>query len=1173
MVRRLIAWAVSSRLVVILLTLVLVAVGAYSFTHVNVEAYPDPAPAIIEVVTQYPGASAKDVERQLTIPIEVAVAGIPGLQSTRSKSLSGLSYVSNQFAYGVDYYRARQEVILRLQQTDLPPNVTPQISPASPIAEIIEYTVVGPKDENGRDIYSLNDLKAIHDWTISREFRRVPRIADAVSFGGSVKRYEVQPDPDRLRQYGVTLQQLQDALANSNSNVGGDYVVQGHTVQVVRGIGLLGGGEDPLQYVLGFDSPIVARDYIRAEEKRRILQIRQIVISATNNVPVRVEQIVDGGPLKPGQAVGERGVLVGNRTRLGQVGISRLVLDEKGRETFDANGERRFDDQNDVVQANIYLRKGEESLPALRDCMAKIKEMNETPGRLPPGVKIDTYYDRTELINVTTETVRENLLVGMVLVTVVLLMFLSNIRCALIVAINVPLAVLFAFAVLFLRGRSANLLSIGAVDFGIIVDSTVILVENVYRHLSTGENAERPLKERIIRAAGEVERSLFFSTIIMVCAMLPLFTMKGPEGEIFGPMADTYAFALVGALILALTLSPVLCTIFLRKVKPTRDNMLVRGLKAGYVGQLKFFMNCRWLALLIVGVLVAITALVLPGLGREFMPELEEGNMYIRAIFPINISLEESTEKVKTIREIMRKYPEVQLVMSQSGRPDAGTDPGGFYYTEILVPLKPFDQWPAVKKQEGWQLLYRDKRPRTKQELIDELNAELSLNMVSVDWSFSQDIRDNVMEVLSGVKGENSVKIIGPDIDELERLAEHVKNILSTVPGIENAGVLRIKGQSNLEFPVDRDKCADWSVSVQDVQNVIQSAVGGGKPATQIIEGEKNFDLVVRWPADLRSDQSAILNIPVDVTNHKITSGSPPELSGTPLTGGSSGTATTGTSAKMPSPTGSSQTAPNALSGNPRRRLADLVTPLNDQGQPDPTGSFVRPGASTIARENGNRLIAVKFGIRGRDLASTVADAQEKIAPVLHPPYRTEWSGEFEEMEQAEKRLIRVLAIALVLILVLLYLAFRSLLDAALVMSSVVVISLGGIWALLATGANLNVSGAVGFVSILGVAVMNGLLMVSAFNSLRAQGVPLREAIVRGVERLIRPVTMTALAAIFGLLPAALSNKIGSETQKPLAIVVVGGMLATLLMMNLVPILYSFYGALQPRMDVTSLGH
>jgi cobalt-zinc-cadmium resistance protein CzcA len=1156
LVRKLIDWSVANPFLVILFALTLAVVGGYAFVNVNVEAYPDPAPAIIEVVAQFPGASAEEVERLVTIPLEVALAGMPGLDSTRSKSLFGLAHLRNQFDYSRPYEQAKQDVINRLSLATLPAGVVPQISPATPVGEILRYTLSSPKDPLGRPYYTLADLKALQDYTLQRELLRVPRIAGVTCTGGAVKRYEIHPDPDRLHRYGVSLAQLQTAVGNANGNGSGDNLVQGQTNLVVRAIGLYGNGQDPMQQVFGMKDAAEASAFLRSEEAKRIREIRQTVVASVNNVPVRVDDLVDGGPLLnedgspnvPDRELGRRGVVVSFQTRQGKVSLSRPKQD--------ATGQTVWEDEDEKVQAIVLLRKGQESLPALRDVQAKIDELNQ-PGHLLPGVQIETYYNRTDLINLTTETVHENLLVGMMLVTAILLMFLSNVRVALIVAINIPLALLFAFGVLFLRGRSANLLSIGAVDFGIIVDSTVILVESIYRHLASGENADRPIEERVAIAAGEVERSLFFSTIIMVCALLPLFTMKGPEGQIFGPMADTYAFALGGALLLALTVSPVLCCLFLRHLEPVRDNFLVRFLRWGYLGQLTFLLKLRWLALIGFVVVLGGTGVVAANMGREFMPELEEGNLWVRGTFPINISFDEVGARSREVRRVLRAYPEVTVVVPAIGRPDDGTDPTGYYNMEIFVPLKRPKDWPVDPKLG---------RPRTKAELIKTMNADLDNNFPGVDWDFSQIIRDNVMEALSGVKGENSIKVFGPDLDKLEELAEKIKQKLSKVKGVDNAGVFRIQGQSNLEFPVDRRKCARWNVQVADVENVIAAAVGG-KAATQMTEGGRTFDITIRYPEPLRNNEQAILNIPVEVTGNQVAG----PVAGVIDPGRLS---TTGTSISIPSLTGRADNSPSLPGGTvPRRRLGDLITPLDAKGRPDENGSFLKPGASTIYREQGQRLIAIKFSVRGRDLASTVADAKKQVEPLLQLPYRAEWSGEFQEMEEAEQRLAKVFAVSLVLIVILLYMAFCSVLDAAVVFANVLAMAVGGVWALKIVGLNFNISAAVGFISILGVAVMNGLLFVSAFNRLRAKGVDLGEALVQGTGQLVRPVTMTALAAILGLLPAALSTKIGSQSQRPLAIVVVGGMLLTLVLMNLVPVLYSFYGKRTPPAGAGDLGH
>jgi len=779
-----------------------------------------------------------------------------------------------------------------------------------------------------------------------------------------------------------------------------------------------------------------------------------------------------------------------------------------------------------------------------------------------PGVKIETYYNRRDLLNVTTETVRENLLLGMGLVTAVLLMFLSNVRSALIVAINVPLALLFAFVVLFVRGKSANLLSIGAVDFGIIVDSSVIMVENIYRHLAAGENADLPLKTRIIRAAGEIDRALLFSTLIMMCAFIPLFTMQGPEGALFGPMAQTYAFALAGALVLAVMLAPVLCLLLFKNLKPVPDNLLVRLIKYSYLRQLDRCLRHRWLTVLFFGALIAGTACLVPSLGREFMPELEEGNLWVQAQFPLNSSLEEVCALAAKAHEIFKQCPEGECVLSQVGRPDDGTDPAGFYNAEFFLPLKPRSQWPILPGMS---------RPRTKEELTAAVTKELESSIIAAEWNFSQNIRNMVIESLSGVRGENCVKIIGPDLAGLEQLANRVVKVLKGIKGLDEVGVYRVMGQSNLTLPVDRQKCARWNLKVGDVQAVVDTAVGG-KPFSQMIEGERSFDITLRYAKERRANLDAILKIPVEVGGNTVASSQSPGQSATPVSGANIGPSPTGTAADLPSLTGSGMNATfNDLGRTPHRRLGDLVIPHTADGRPDPHGSFMQQGASDIYRDQGERLIAVKFDIHGRDLAGAVEEARQKTKHLFQAPYRGVWTGEFEEMQDAETRLLKIVPMSLGLIFILLYLALRSWLDAVVVISNVFALAIGGVWALYLTGTNFNISAAVGFISLFGVAIMDGLLMISYFNTLRAQGEPLDRAIIEGAGKRVRPVMMTALTALFGLLPAALSTQIGSQTQRPLAIVVVGGMMTTILLTRyLMPVLYSFYGHREPPAEAAA---
>ena len=678
-------------------------------------------------------------------------------------------------------------------------------------------------------------------------------------------------------------------------------------------------------------------------------------------------------------------------------------------------------DDPDQVGCIVLLRKGEPTLPALADIEAKVKELNDpASGRMLPGVRIEPYYDRKELTSITTHTVVENLLIGMGLVTVILFMFLGNVRTALIVAINIPLALLFAFAALYLRGKSANLLSIGAVDFGIIVDSSVIITENIYRHLAGGEGAELPLKSRIFRAAGEIDRALLFSTLIMVCAFIPLFTLQGPAGALFGPMAQTYASALAGALVLALMLSPVLCMLLFKNLKPVPDNFFVRFIKQSYLIPLGVCLRHRWLTVLLFATLYAGTVCLLPSLGHEFMPELEEGNLWIRDTCPLNTTLARQAAISKEARAILASYPEVLDVVNQIGRTDDGTDTDGYYNSEFFVPLRPQKDWPAVVEQEGWRgRLYGPKRPRTKEELIAEMDDELERKLPGVTWNFSQNIRDNVMEALSGIKGDNSLKIIGPDFNRLQDLGKQAENILRTVPGLQDVELLSIQGQSHLEFRPDPEKCQRWGVQVADVNNVAASALGG-QAVTQMVEGEKRFDVAIRWPAKLRDSETSILDIPVDVGNNQVVQPQGPGFS----------PSATGTGQAPPAIGGSLASTANPLSNTPRLRLRDLVSPVGEDGAVDPNGQFEKPGAAVIYREQGKRLIAVKFSVRGRDLASAVEEARKKTQHLFKPPYRAVWSGEFEEMQDAQTRLVWIIPLSLGLIFILLYSALRSWLDA-----------------------------------------------------------------------------------------------------------------------------------------------
>jgi heavy metal efflux system protein len=1235
MVRKLIEWAVNNPLIVLCIALGLIAVGSYSYCHINVEAYPDPAPAIVELVAQWPGASAEEVERLVTVPLEVGLAGMPGLKTVHSRSLFGLSHLRCIFHYGHPYVEARQEVINRLQfVSGLPNGVSPSLSPANPIGEIYRYTLKAKKNALGEDIYTLNDLKALQDWLMEREFRRVPGIVDVTSFGGTVKRYEIQPDPERMKTYGITLAMLSNALSNSNYNTGGDFLPQGRMSKVVRSIGYIGGGYDPMVKAIGMKTAEEAAAYLRSEEQRRCNEIRNIPITSINDKPIMVDHIVVGGPRfaedyrkSNGDIVSpasSEGVVVSNQTRLGRVSFDRCIDFETG----------SWIREDEKVQCIVLMRKGEQSMPTINAVKAKIKELSE-PGRLLPGVEILTYYDREGLVDLTTHTVQHNLFVGIGLVVMILVMFIGNIKTALIVAINMPLALLFAFSTLYFRGQSANLLSIGAVDFGIIVDSTVIMVENIYRNLASGEHEGLTLKETILKATREIDKALFFSTAIMVVAFIPLFTMQGAEGQLFGPMAQTYAASLVGALFLAMTLTPVLCMYLFKGMKPTQENFFVRFIKTRYLWQLGVCMRHPYWTCILMGCLISFTALwPLPRIGREFMPELEEGNLWVRAIFPPHVNLDAVKDPVKKFREIVSqveytitdetlvalgganmpagvlaklrnlkgkkfenqddfaaelamrldekelkqfqhsvlkhaadiRYPEVRAVVVQMGRPDDGTDPGGFNNVEIFAPFREEKDWPVVTRPDG------TRKRRTHHEIVEDLSDELSRKLPGIEWAFSQYIRDNVMEAITGVKGDNCVKIYGPHLEKLEELADKVKTELQMIRGIYDVGIYRVLGQANLEFVVDKEKCKRRGVLVNDVNTVVNTAIKGNA-LTQMVEGEKTFDITLRWPLVRRQDEASIMEIPVDVTNLTLTPGSIPSMNQTFFSGPQAGPSPTGTSNAPPASV-SQFIAPNT-NYLPRLRLRDLVSPVDEDGRPNPGGDFTRPGGSMITREQGKRFIAVKFAVRqDRDLASAVQAVEEKTKEIVQPPYRVLFGGEFEQMEDAEGRLLFIIPMSLTLIFLLLYVAFRSFLDVIVILSNVFDLAVGGIWAMYFTGTNFSVSAAVGFVSLFGVAIMEGLLMISYFNDLRAKGLPLNDAIMQGAAKRVRPVTITALTAILGLLPAAMSTAIGSQTQRPLAIVVVGGMCMTLFLDRyLMPVLYSYYGHREPPKDAASLSH
>jgi len=1058
MVHAIISWSLHNRLIVILGVIALIGAGVHSTMNLNIEAYPDPTPPLVEVITQNPGASPEEMERLVGIPLETALNGMPGLEDLRCTSISGLTDIKCQFAYGTDYRVARQEVINRIGDVDLPAGIKPRLSPWSPTGEIVRYVLDGPK-------YTTNQIKAVQDWVLNRELRKVPGVIDVTGYGGTVKQYQILLDTRLIRRYGVTMQQVEDAINKSNANVGGDLLTMGNQAHNVRALGLLGGSVDPL------DPANVEGSF--SIEADKLEDIQNVVVTEAGGSPIYVRQIAK--------------VEIGHRPRLGKVG--RILKERDGRPY------NRDDD--DVVEGIVLMRKYEKSLPVANAVEKKIAEI-ERLKLLPEGMTIRVFNQRTDLVHVTTHNVAHNLVIGMALVAAVLFIFLGDLVSAAIVAIVIPLALLFSITVLYIQGKSANLLSIGAVDFGIIVDSSVIIVENIYRHV-TAHNADRtrPLIDRIAEASHEIERPLFFSTTIIVCAFLPLFAMTGPEGALFGPMANTYAFAIFGALVIAVTMAPVLCSFFFHNKKEEKDTIVDRLMKWGYLKLLNLVLAHRFITLAILVGLLAFTATLLPGLGGEFMPQLEEGNLWIRATLPRTVSFEGAARQAPRLRAVIASIPEIKGVMSHVGRPDDGTDVTSFFNVEFNAPLKPMEEW----------------RPGVTREMIQDELMEKFKEFPGVNFNFSQLIRDNVEEALSGVKGANSIKLFGSDLHKLEEAGQSVVTILRSVRGIENVGLFHIVGQPNLVIKIDRRACARYGVNVSDVESVVQVAIGG-RAFSQMVEGEKLYDIILRLPLTLRDDPNVIGRIPIDT--------------------------------------------PPGENGQPGARI-----PLSQLATIDPH----EPGASYIYRENNNRYIPIKFSVRNRDLASAIAEAQQKVndpnaGAKLPPGYRIEWSGEFAQMEEANARLMWMIPLSITLIMVLLYTAFNSLKDALLVMANVVTATMGGVWALRLTGTPFSISAAVGFISIFGVAVQNGVLLISYFNQMRAQGAPVREAVMRGAELRLRPVVMTSLTAILGLLPAALANSIGSQAQKPLAIVVVGGMLVALLLTQyLMPVLYSFFPA------------
>ncbi|HZQ75000.1 MAG TPA: CusA/CzcA family heavy metal efflux RND transporter [Burkholderiales bacterium] len=1039
---RVVAFALQQRLLIVVLLFAVVGVGLLSFLKLNIEAYPDPVPPLVDIVTQSPGQSAEEIERYITIPIEVQMSGIPNVKTIRTISLFGLSDVKVQFTYDFTYYQAEQWVINRLSQLpNLPNGAQPAISPVSPTGEIYRYRVVGPAG------FSVTDLKTIQDWILERRFKAVPGVIDVTGWGGRSKTYDVTVDLKKLTRYGLTLPQVVQQLGNSNLNVGGQTINIGPQAAVVRGIGQVHSLED----------------------------IRNVTLAAQNGTPVLLRDVAE--------------VAVGYKPRLGIAGQ---------------------DADDDIVEGIILMRRGQESGPTLKAVKQEIEKLNAS-GLLPPGVRVQKIYDRTDLIQVTTHTVLENMILGIVLIFLVQWVFLGNLRSAIIVATTIPFALFFAVTILLLRGESANLLSVGAIDFGLIVDATVIMVENIYRHLSEAKTREafhglehshmviglRGKFGRIALAAAEVSGAIFFSAAIIIAGFVPLFTMSGIEGHIFGPMAKTYAYAILGGLIATFTVSPALSAILLTDRMAETETVIVRALRRVYAPLLELALANRVLTLGLGALIVLGAAALVPALGLEFLPKLEEGNLWIRASMPPSISLEEANGHVNRMRSIIKGFPETVTVISQNGRPDDGTDATGFFNAEFYVPLKPHGDWP---------------KGMDKERLTEQVNAALEKEFPGVEFSFSQTIQDNVEEAASGVKGENSIKLFGNDLKTLETKAGEIRDAMRTVAGVADLALLNSLGQPTVRIDIDRARAARYGLTVGDVNATVQAAIGGQAAGNLYEEGsDRNFPMVIRLAPEYRESLDAIRRISVGA----------------------------------PGPNGGVVQVP----------LGEVASVR------------LESGASFIYREQQQRYIPVKFSVRGRDLGSAVLDGQDKVQQAVKLPgnYHLEWVGEFGNLKDAAQRLAVMVPLSLLLICALLYFHFRSITDMLLAASVMPMALIGGVFALYLTGTSFSVSAAIGFVALFGIAAMDGIIVLSYYNQMLSEGMARAEAVRRACEVQLRPVVMTCIAACVGLLPAAVSTGIGAQVQRPLALVVVGGiLLAPVLILVVLPALISVASKRRP---------
>jgi cobalt-zinc-cadmium resistance protein CzcA len=1026
MIRRLVDFALENRFMVLAAAVLLFGWGAISFHQLPIEAYPDVADNYVEIITQWPGISAEQIEQQVTIPLEIAMNGIPHVAHLRSFSLFGLSDLKLVFDDVEENAWNRERVLERLSQVPLPPGVSPQMGTDwSPVGQIYFFTL---KSANPQ--YDVMDLKSIEDWTVEKNFKSVPDVVDVSSFGGPTREYQVRLDPTKLISYGLSIAQVEQQLTNNNINAGGSFIEAGQQQINIREVGLV----------------------------RNVRDIENTVLTAKNGTALRVKDI----------AV----VAQGPKIRLGQ--FARAIHREDG----------KIIDNDDVVSGIVLLRKGANADDALAGIHAKVKELNDRI--LPPGVKVVPFIDRSDLVHFTTHTVLHNLTEGIILVVIVLFLFVGNVRAAIIVALTIPFALLFAATCLTLKGIPANLLSLGALDFGMVVDGAVVMIENIVRHMTHPKNSSRKTMEVVSEAAHEVQRPVFYAIAIIITAYLPIFTLQRIEGRLFRPMAWTVAFALLGALIFSMLIAPVLSTLFFRKGVKEWHNPAMEILTDRYRQAVRYAIEHRTLTVG-VGVAGLCLALFLVGagvVGSEFLPHLDEGAIWVRGTLASSVGPSESIRIANQARTLLCSFPEVPECTSQVGRPDDGTDATGFFNTEYFVGLKPKEEWRPVFHQD-------------KDRLIAAMNRELE-QIPGVTWGFSQPIEDNMEEAVSGVKGELATKIYGDDLKVLEEKADRIVNIMQQVRGIEDLGVFRALGQPNINFEVDREQAARYQINVADIQDAIQTAVGGSA-LTQVLQGEQRYDLVLRYLPRYRATKEALEDI------------------------------------RLLSPSGE------------RVSLAELCTVKEQEG------------GSEIYREENQRYVAIKYSVRGRDLGGAVEEAMRNVNANVQLPrgYHIDWEGEYESQKRAQARLLIIVPLTILVIFMIIYSMFRSPQWAALILATVAMASAGGLLALLVTGTPFSVSSGVGFLALFGVSVQTGVIMLEYINQLRARGGSIEESAIDGAVLRLRPIMMTMLVATLGLLPAALSHAIGSDSQRPFAIVIVGGLMVNLAMsIFILPTLY-----------------